>query len=222
MLMAKNIISIDPAGYAVLELKGGQLAYLDLEDLPVVAERTWQASPIRGRSTKAYVVSHREGRTVLLHRLLTNAGPGFEVDHDNGNGLDNRRHNLIVTTHSENLHNRKQANRQSKTGVRGVSLQQTKYGPRYVAAIQRSGKTKKRLFAATPEGLEAAAVYLAELQRRDAPSLDVTPQAKLSTSDRTEILTALNNGARAVALARQYGVREEAISLLRRGRTWRA
>lgn len=55
-----------------------------------------------------------------LHRVILNARGGMDVDHINGNPLDNRRENLRICTHSQNLINRG-ANRTNKTGYKGVS-----------------------------------------------------------------------------------------------------
>lgn len=44
---------------------------------------------------------------IFLHRLITQCPDGFEVDHQNHDGLDNRRANLRVGTHAENMRNGK-------------------------------------------------------------------------------------------------------------------
>ena len=76
-----------------------------------------------------------------LHRLLMNPPIGFEVDHINGNSFDNRRSNLRIVTHSENMQNSIR-NLNTLTGERGVYMEKVKYGKgiRYRARIWLNGK----------------------------------------------------------------------------------
>lgn len=55
-----------------------------------------------------------------MHRLIVGAPTGMDVDHINHDTLDNRKSNLRVCSHSENLRNRTGPNRNSKSGTRGV------------------------------------------------------------------------------------------------------
>lgn len=47
-----------------------------------------------------------DNRYLFMHRVITSAQPGMDVDHINGNGLDNRKINLRVCTRSQNLQNK--------------------------------------------------------------------------------------------------------------------
>ncbi|WP_052476143.1 HNH endonuclease [Cohnella kolymensis] len=69
-----------------------------------------------------YATCFVDGKMNYLHRLITNAPQVSLVDHINGNKFDNRKSNLRIVTSHENLQNRKGANRTSKSGIRGVSL----------------------------------------------------------------------------------------------------
>ncbi len=56
-----------------------------------------------------------------ITRVIMECPDGMVVDHINGNLLDNRKANLRIVTQLENCQNRTRANKNSKTGRRGVS-----------------------------------------------------------------------------------------------------
>lgn len=80
-------------------------------------------------------------RTVLLHRLIMNAPPGLQVDHINGNQLDNRRCNLRLCTNLQNSYNfQKYKTKQKPTSVyKGVSFDLL--SEKWRARINVGGKT---------------------------------------------------------------------------------
>lgn len=93
-----------------IPLSKGKCALVDDMDYDRVARYKWTALESHGHCYGYRKV--RDGdkeRTQLLHRFI--AGLGFgdkrQVDHINRNGLDNRRKNLRVCTHGENLMNGK-------------------------------------------------------------------------------------------------------------------
>ena len=45
--------------------------------------------------------------SILMHRVIMNPPPGYQIDHINGDKLDNRRCNLRIVTASENQRNRR-------------------------------------------------------------------------------------------------------------------
>jgi hypothetical protein len=97
-------------------------------------------------------------KEVALHRVMLDAPKGMVVDHINRNGLDNRRSNLRLCTHRENMQNRR-ANSNNLTGYKGVRL--TKSGKKYIArhCQKIDGKTVEHYLGTydTPE--EAARAY---------------------------------------------------------------
>jgi hypothetical protein len=76
-------------------------------------------------------------KTIYLHRFITNAPPGYSVDHINRNPLDNRDENLRIVTHAENLQNQK-VRVDNRTGYRGVTYM--KEFNKYRARIRVNGE----------------------------------------------------------------------------------
>ena len=104
---------------------GKHTVLIDDEDFEKVKDFKWSIFTAR----KLYVFRNaKENGTTkveLLHRRLLNF-PNGEVDHINGDGLDNRKFNLRACTNSENHMNRgKQKNNTS--GFKGV-MQYGRFG----------------------------------------------------------------------------------------------
>jgi hypothetical protein len=92
---------------------------------------------------------------LLLHRLIVNAPPELEVDHINGDPLDNQRINLRLVTHQQNMEN-KRPNVRSRTGVRGVSPYSRNKAKPWRAEVRRNGRMVWRGFFPTLEEADAA------------------------------------------------------------------
>lgn len=54
-----------------------------------------------------YAVASIGGRQVRMHRLIMGRGASMDIDHANGDRLDNRRENLRLATASQNMSNSK-------------------------------------------------------------------------------------------------------------------
>lgn len=76
-------------------------------------------------------------RALRLHRIIMNCPDNMEVDHINGNPLDNRRSNLRVCTKPENIQNYSKP-RHNTSGYLGVSLH--KRSQKWQANIRIEGK----------------------------------------------------------------------------------
>lgn len=92
---------------------------------------------LKGRTpfieAKGYVRIKYQGKAHKVHRLVLGLEDrDIQIDHINGNKLDNRKENLRICTGQENARNRK-VRSDSQTGVKGVSI--TKEG-NYKARIQ--------------------------------------------------------------------------------------
>lgn len=91
------------------------------------------------KSGTKYVSSYLGGSVrFYLHRWLVDAAPGLVVDHINGNALDNRRENLRVVSPAENQRNRGGAQKNSISGIRGISWE--KDGNKWEARIRHHCK----------------------------------------------------------------------------------
>lgn len=100
-----------------LPLTRGQTAWVDDDVFEKVRLMSWQAQ--RKHAGKFYAVHADRRRPIALHRLVMNAPENMEVDHINGDTLDNRRVNLRICTDTENKWNRgKPSNNTS--GYKGV------------------------------------------------------------------------------------------------------
>lgn len=121
--------SIATASREVAEIPVGDehRALVDQEDLPLVAPYTWRL--VQGERIN-YARTRIKGRPVLLHRFLLNAPKRANVDHVNGDGLDNRRENLRFATHSQNAANLTAPPR-GKSGIRGVHFSKGRWNAYY-------------------------------------------------------------------------------------------
>ena len=87
---------------------------VDAIDYEKVKSYIWHCHDHRG-----YVRSSASQGSTYLHRLISNAPKGKDVDHINGNTLDNRRVNLRIVTRQQNLMN----SRPRRNGFKGVYWQ---------------------------------------------------------------------------------------------------
>lgn len=149
-------------GATRITLACGNAVLVDDMDAWILSESTWRYVLVGG---KKYVVRGRsplpEKRNTLLHRVILNAALGTEIDHRNGDTLDNRRENLRFATHAQNMRNvlpKKQAGRASR--YRGVSF--CKATNRWRASIS-DGSRYKQLGRFDSEAAAAYAYDVASL-----------------------------------------------------------
>ncbi len=111
------------AGTQVMVLGRGFVCLVDEADISWLADYTWRAYSYKTKSDTGRSWTYAVGRTtayngvqkqVSMHRLVIGASPGQQVDHKNGNTLDNRRTNLRICTNAQNQHNRHAASGSSR------------------------------------------------------------------------------------------------------------
>lgn len=121
---------------------------IDTEDAPLVAKYLWSISGKQGYAKTGNVKAPRNG---YLHRMILNPSPTEQVDHINGNKLDNRRANLRIVTNQQNQMARHVA--VGRSGYKGVY----KHGSSYRAAIKFNQKQIK--LGTYPTAEKAARAY---------------------------------------------------------------
>lgn len=157
-------------GMLPLRARGGKAvawATVDLADLSSVVHRRWYRR-ITAAEGCVYAVSKRTRRELAeghpavyhLHRVimgLPDRDPR-EVDHRNGNGLDNRRGNMRVVTHAQNQQNRRSFGATSK--YRGVSYD--KRAGKWRAHVMVEGKVRQGEFVTEIEAHHAVVAWRKE------------------------------------------------------------
>lgn len=128
------------------------MAKIDHQDLAKVSEYTWHALKISYGTYTAVSTMKKNKRKihVYMHRLITDAPEGSDVDHINHDTLDDRRSNLRLCSRAENLANRRPKRRDLPLGVLchkdGRRL-------KYVANLAAHGKSYRKGFATIEEAV---------------------------------------------------------------------
>jgi hypothetical protein len=84
-----------------IKLTKNKFAIVDEDDFKNLSAYKWYCHT---SGSKTYARARINGELVYMHRLLLNCHE--EIDHKNGNGLDNRKNNLRPCNRSENNINR--------------------------------------------------------------------------------------------------------------------
>jgi len=96
---------------------GNHTVAFDEADRPIIDSYTWSLFKPKDRN-KFYAVTCVSKRIILMHRLLVKSD--LQIDHIDGNGLNNQRNNLRPASNSQNAMNKGGGNGTS-SGFKGVS-----------------------------------------------------------------------------------------------------
>lgn len=80
-------------------LWNGGVALIDEQDYERLQSYRWTVSE------QGYAIRWVRNHKIKMHRDVMNPPEGMEIDHINGNKLDNRRANLRICTHADNVRN---------------------------------------------------------------------------------------------------------------------
>jgi hypothetical protein len=148
-----------------LQLSRGYTAVIDDCDADL-AQYKWSALKVtRNNTVYAYRQVYAKGEKtvgVYLHRVIGTRIAGRElarkeqVDHEDGNGLNNCRYNLRPASTINNAGN-KRMSKNNTSGFKGVTFH--KHNKRWQAQIGMNGRTRNLGYYDTPE--EAHEAYVA-------------------------------------------------------------
>jgi len=120
----------------LLPLKNGELTLVDDDIFYALSQFKWMRDGTKNNAVTGTSKIQGERR---LHRIIMNAPKDKEVDHIDGNVLNNQRANLRICTRRQNARNRKK-NKNSKSPYKGVQwLKEIKM---WQAKIRIDGKLK--------------------------------------------------------------------------------
>lgn len=122
-------------------LTQGKKALVDDEDYDYLNQWKWYyRSDRRGgyasrNQNSSEYIKYSQRKTINMVWAIISRPKGLEVDHINGDKLDNRKINLRLVTRSQNLTNQ-QVYRRNNFGYKGI----VKYGDRWLARIRVKNK----------------------------------------------------------------------------------
>ena len=141
---------------AYIPLTKGYEAIIDADDLHLVEGWNWSAR-VRPWTVYACRTAYKDGSKVdvKMHRVILDACDGEIVDHQNGDGRDNRRTNLRVATATQNAQNACKR-KDNTSGFKGVGF--NKAIGKWASYINVDGKRLHLGYHPEPE--QAHAAYL--------------------------------------------------------------
>jgi hypothetical protein len=107
------------------------------------SKNAWkEVKAIQNSNGKKYITVHISGKSYLAHRIIWKLLHGYdpdEIDHINGNGLDNKLSNIREVDRKENCKNQKRKTT-NKSGVCGVIYREDQ--KKWTASIRVDDKQK--------------------------------------------------------------------------------
>ena len=138
-----------------IPLTKGKVALIDDGDFDRVIQNNWIA--VEEWPGIWYAISNRpkgsHPQKFRLHRFILQAPQGVQVDHRNGDGLDNRKENLRLATPSQNQQNRHNLSLNT-SGYRGVTWH--KKCQKWQSVIKLNGKNYYLGLYINPESAASA------------------------------------------------------------------
>jgi hypothetical protein len=124
-----------PLAECEIPLTNGGIALVDSEDYAEVMQHKWYRMDV-GRTSYARQTGHLDGKQ-FMHQFVLNVIE--EIDHIDGDGLNNRRDNLRKVTHQQNSFRQRKRKGSYTSIYKGVYR---KPSGKWVAQICIAGKSK--------------------------------------------------------------------------------
>lgn len=139
-----------------IPLTKGLYALIDRCDYEKISKHKWYAHRRKNTwyASRSVCVNGKK-LTISMHQEIIGTKEGFETDHKNGYGLDNRSKNLRFCTHAENIRNQRRQTEGKTSKYKGVSF--SKHAKKWTARITLEGKLIFLGYFDTE--IEAARVY---------------------------------------------------------------
>lgn len=118
-----------------IRLTQNKYAIIDKQNFQWLKFWTWHF-------VNGYAIATIGKKEIPMHHLIYLCKPskGYEIDHINGDGLDNQRKNLRIATRTQNQQNRK-PNKNSTSKYKGVYFDKSRKGfKKWVASIKVNKK----------------------------------------------------------------------------------
>ena len=106
-----------------IQLTQGKFTFVDDEDFDFLSKNNWCAE--ERQKDKFYasrsIDNKNERRHIYMHRLLMQIPNDKQIDHIDGDGLNNQKNNLRIASIAENQRNRIVLAKNNTSGYKGVS-----------------------------------------------------------------------------------------------------
>jgi hypothetical protein len=102
-----------------IELTQGFFTTVDDEDFERLLQYKWHYH--LGYARTNVTISPGKQKTLLMHSLIMGVVEGLEIDHINGDGINNRKSNLRSVTHAQNTRNLGMRKKETSSMYKGVS-----------------------------------------------------------------------------------------------------
>ena len=138
-----------------IKLTRGKHAIVDDADFEDLVDYPWVSTdnPL-AHSWYAVRYEMRQGKQIAIkmHRQILDVPAGCMVDHVNKDGLDNRKSNLRICTHQQNMCNRRQ-HKHSSAPYKGIGMDKGKWRARITT------NNKRVSLGSFSDPMEAALAY---------------------------------------------------------------